>query len=189
MHSNQEALSSTTMTNSTAVHGSSDLSTSSLTHLLSVSTTVLRQAIDLLDNYLTSDEQLSIHSKYLPGSTIGTVCSTSYALSLLTTTTGKHLRHARDHFVLLADCISQTPPHSFSYDTRSRNTPMETSRSAAREALSEAIRQLEEVVPRANSNESMTLNAVTPHLQSFETTFGREVNVFTQQSSTSIDLA
>lgn len=39
---------------------------------LSVAKTVLLQAVDLLDNYLTSDEQLTISSKYLPGSTIGT---------------------------------------------------------------------------------------------------------------------
>lgn len=39
---------------------------------ISVAKTVLLQAIDLLDNYLTSDEQLSVHSQFLPGSTIGT---------------------------------------------------------------------------------------------------------------------
>ena len=39
--------------------------------LLSVSTTVLRQAQDLVENVLTSDDQLQVHSKYLPGSTIG----------------------------------------------------------------------------------------------------------------------
>lgn len=44
-----------------------------LTQLLSVSTTILTQALDLVENVLTSDEQLTIHSKYLPGSTIGTV--------------------------------------------------------------------------------------------------------------------
>lgn len=42
-----------------------------LTQLLSVSKTVLLQAVDLLDNYLTSDDQLILSSKYLPGSTIG----------------------------------------------------------------------------------------------------------------------
>jgi hypothetical protein len=40
-------------------------------HLLDVATTILRQAIDLLDNVLTSDEQLTTESKFLPGSTIG----------------------------------------------------------------------------------------------------------------------
>lgn len=44
-----------------------------LTQLLSVSTTILAQALDLVENVLTSDEQLTIHSKYLPGSTIGIV--------------------------------------------------------------------------------------------------------------------
>ncbi|KAG6832241.1 hypothetical protein H0H92_004206 [Tricholoma furcatifolium] len=41
-----------------------------LTSLLYVSKTVLFQAVDLLDNYLTSDDQLSTSSKILPGSTI-----------------------------------------------------------------------------------------------------------------------
>jgi hypothetical protein len=44
-----------------------------LTQLLSVSTTILAQALDLVENVLTSDEQLTVHSKYLPGSTIGIV--------------------------------------------------------------------------------------------------------------------
>ena len=42
-----------------------------LEQLLDVSTKVLAQAIDLLDNSLTSDNQLTVSSKYLPGSTIG----------------------------------------------------------------------------------------------------------------------
>ena len=43
----------------------------SLEQLLDVSTKVLAQAIDLLDNSFTSDNQLTVSSKYLPGSTIG----------------------------------------------------------------------------------------------------------------------
>ena len=43
----------------------------SLKRLLEVSTVVLQQAVDLVDNDLTSDEQLSVHSQYMPGSTIG----------------------------------------------------------------------------------------------------------------------
>ncbi|KAF9452527.1 hypothetical protein P691DRAFT_660580 [Macrolepiota fuliginosa MF-IS2] len=125
---------------------------------LSVAKTVLLQAVDLLDNYLTSDEQLSISSQYLPGSTIG-----------------KHLRHARDHFVLLAACMLQPPPYVLSYDTRIRNTPMETSRTGAKEALLEAIRQLEDVVPAADMKAPVTLHAVTPHMQQFQSTFGREL--------------
>ncbi|KAJ3562476.1 hypothetical protein NP233_g9547 [Leucocoprinus birnbaumii] len=125
---------------------------------LSVARTVLLQAVDLLDNYLISDEQLSVSSKYLPGSTIG-----------------KHLRHARDHFVLLAACMLQPPPYILSYDTRIRNTPMETSRTSAKEALLEAIRQLDEVVPTADMKAPITLHAITPHMQEFQSTFGREL--------------
>ena len=38
---------------------------------LFVAKTLLRQAVDLLDNHLSSDEQLTVHSKYMPGSAIG----------------------------------------------------------------------------------------------------------------------
>jgi hypothetical protein len=42
---------------------------------LAVAKTVLLQAVDLLDNHLTSDEQITVHSQHLPGSTIGKVSS------------------------------------------------------------------------------------------------------------------
>jgi hypothetical protein len=45
--------------------------TTQLNQLLEVSTTILEQALDLLENYLTHDEQLTVQSKYVPGSTIG----------------------------------------------------------------------------------------------------------------------
>jgi len=38
---------------------------------LFVAKTLLQQAVDLLDNRLSSDEQLTVHSKYMPGSSIG----------------------------------------------------------------------------------------------------------------------
>lgn len=126
--------------------------------LLSVSKILLMQAVDILDNHLTSDEQLTVNSQYLHGSTIG-----------------KHIRHARDHFELLLACIAVPPPYVLCYDTRSRNTPMESSRSAAKESLLETIRRLEEKVPCVDFQVPITLNAVTPHIQTFETTFGREL--------------
>jgi len=42
-----------------------------LEQLIDVGTTILNQALDLLNNSLTSDEQLTVHSQYMPGSTIG----------------------------------------------------------------------------------------------------------------------
>ena len=45
----------------------------SIAHLLEVSRIVLLQAVDLINKSLASDEQLSVQSKYIPGSTIG-VC-------------------------------------------------------------------------------------------------------------------
>ncbi|KZT74857.1 hypothetical protein DAEQUDRAFT_720038 [Daedalea quercina L-15889] len=129
-----------------------------LARLLEVSTIVLGQAVDLVDTSLTSDDQLTVHSQYLPGSTIG-----------------KHLRHARDHFVLLMECLSTPSPHVLNYDVRSRNTPMESSREAARDALNAAIEQLNQTVPKARMEEPITLHAITPYPQVVQTTFGREL--------------
>jgi hypothetical protein len=53
---------------------------------------------------------------------------------------------------------------------------VESSLSAALEALLETIARLEKVVPGANLNALVTLHAVTPHAQVFETSFGREVS-------------
>ncbi|CAL1696431.1 unnamed protein product [Somion occarium] len=111
-----------------------------LKRLLEVASIVLSQAVDLVENSLTSDEQLSEPSKFIPGSTIG-----------------KHLRHARDHFALLVDCMSSKPPQ------------------AAKEALEGIVAQLEKVVPSASLNETLTLHAVTPYPQIVQTTFGREL--------------
>ncbi|KAF8740644.1 hypothetical protein AX14_007781 [Amanita brunnescens Koide BX004] len=130
----------------------------SLEKLLFVSKTILLQAIDLLDNHLDSDNRLTTSSRYLPGSTIG-----------------KHLRHARDHFQLLLTAAASPAPRILSYDIRVRNTPMESSRSAARESIQDTIKQLAELVPRANMEDPLTLQAVTPFLQEFQTTFGREL--------------
>jgi hypothetical protein len=131
--------------------------------------------IDLLDTHITSNDQLTIHSKFLPGSTIGASVS-PIARGATFSFSGKHLRHSRDHFELLLDCIEAPPPHVLSYDVRIRNTPMEQERDAARNALLETIKHLEEVVPRANPSAPLTLQAVTPYLQEFDTSFGREVS-------------
>ncbi|KAI5829425.1 hypothetical protein K523DRAFT_352552 [Schizophyllum commune Tattone D] len=174
---------------STLVNGSQDsegqllgshATTSDLSELLLVCKTVLQQGVDLVDKQLTEDAQLTADSKFLPGSTIG-----------------KHLRHARDHFVLLLNTVgapanndvspqppahaiapTSTPsaaPYQFSYDVRVRNTPMETSRKAAREALLATVQQLEAVVPRVQADATMQLDAITPYMQSFPTSFGREL--------------
>ncbi|EJF66470.1 hypothetical protein BD309DRAFT_419438 [Dichomitus squalens] len=129
-----------------------------LARLLETSTAILRQGVDLVENGLTSDDQLTTHSNYIPGSTIG-----------------KHLRHAKDHFTLLLDAVSQPTPHVLNYDKRARNTPMESSRTAARDSLNDCIAQLHKVVPNAKWSGPITLHAVTPFPQVMETTFGREL--------------
>ena len=42
-----------------------------LDQLLDVGSKIIDQALDMLENSLSSDEQLSFSSKFLPGSTIG----------------------------------------------------------------------------------------------------------------------
>ncbi|TFY82070.1 hypothetical protein EWM64_g1942 [Hericium alpestre] len=140
------------------VQQASEVEMRNLDQLLDVSTKILTQALDLLDNSLSSDEQLLYNSKFLPGSTIG-----------------KHLRHARDHFALLLDSASSPAPHVLSYDVRLRNTPMESCRQAAREAITATIAKLEKTVPSSRLDAPLTLNAVTPYDQTFQSTFGREL--------------
>ena len=53
---------------------------------------------------------------------------------------------------------------------------MESSRSVARDAILKTVHQLEAFVPTAHMNAPITLHAVTPDLQEFQTTFGREVS-------------
>jgi len=53
---------------------------------------------------------------------------------------------------------------------------METSRADARTALMNTIEQLEKVIPTTNFQEQISLQAITPHLHSFQTTIGREVS-------------
>jgi len=53
---------------------------------------------------------------------------------------------------------------------------MESSRVTAKQALKDTLRRLEKLVPNQTLvDENLTLNAVTPHPQVFETTFGREL--------------
>jgi len=54
---------------------------------------------------------------------------------------------------------------------------MESSRTSARTALLDAIKQLEEIVPTMDFEEQITLQAVTPFMHSFKTTVGREVRI------------
>lgn len=137
--------------------------------LTGVASDVMGQAIDLLENTLTDDKQLVYQSKYIPGSTIG-----------------KHLRHARDHYVLLAQSVldkTSTEPHSngqasatLSYDARIRDTPMETSITAAIEAFRDVTKTLEEIAKYVPEDLPVVLKADTgPYEQVLKTTFGREL--------------
>ena len=164
---------------SASTHSSSEMTSSNemVTQQLSVAKTVLLQAVDLLDNHLVSDQQLTVQSQFMPGSTIGIPRYITFEVNISDClVTGKHLRHARDHFALLITCILTPPPRVLSYDTRIRATPMETSRADARTALMDTIKQLEKVIPTVNFQEQISLHAVTPHLHTFQTTIGREVS-------------
>ncbi|CAE6459962.1 unnamed protein product [Rhizoctonia solani] len=136
--------------------------------LTDVARDVMGQAIDLLQNTLTDDKQLTYRSKYIPGSTIG-----------------KHLRHARDHYVLLSKAIldvtsaepsNRQAPVTLSYDARIRDTPMETSITAGVEAFQEAIKELEDISKYAPEDLPVVLTADTgPYQQVLNTTYGREL--------------
>lgn len=56
---------------------------------------------------------------------------------------------------------------------------MESNRQAAKEAIQETMDRLKEVVPKSRLDEPLTLNAITPYEQTFQSTFGREVSCFT----------
>jgi len=53
---------------------------------------------------------------------------------------------------------------------------MESSLHAASKSLVETMDTLAKAVSIAKFNEPLTLHAVTPHMQTLETSFGREVN-------------
>lgn len=55
---------------------------------------------------------------------------------------------------------------------------METARAAAREALEDTKQQLANLIPRVQINAPLTLNAITPYEQTFQSSIGREVCLF-----------
>ncbi|CAE6425576.1 hypothetical protein ACGC1H_004782 [Rhizoctonia solani] len=135
--------------------------------LTSVARDVMNQAIDLLQNTLTDDKQLTYQSKYIPGSTIG-----------------KHLRHARDPYILLSKAVldftskssNGRAPATLTYDVRIHDIPMETSIAAGIEAFREAIKQLEDISKYAPEDLPIVLTADTgPYRQTLNTTYGREL--------------
>jgi len=92
---------------------------------------------------------------------------------------GKHLRHANDHFRSLIQVINTQSPDSYTLDydrSRSRNSPMETNRTAARESLTETIQKLEEIANIADWNAAVELHAITPYDQQMRSSLGREVD-------------
>ncbi|KAG9011031.1 hypothetical protein FRB93_003481 [Tulasnella sp. JGI-2019a] len=140
---------------------------------LYVAIAMLQQSLDFLQNSITDESQLVYESKFLPGSTIG-----------------KHLRHARDHFNLLAQCIAHGPPFVLSYDVRTRDTPMERSLPAAISCFQNSIHDLNSLLSSDTREGSLdhgrfeaplpsdaviTLNAVTPFTQVLQTSLGREL--------------
>ncbi|KAG9104948.1 hypothetical protein FRC06_005015 [Ceratobasidium sp. 370] len=137
--------------------------------LTEVARSILGQAVDLLQNTLSDDAQLAYQSKYIPGSTVG-----------------KHLRHARDHYVLLVQSVASSDPSAassngkspanLSYDVRIRDTPMETSIAAGLKAFEEIITALDEVSKYVQEDKPVVLTADTgPYQQVLGSTFGREL--------------
>src|SRR5258707_4991946 len=143
-----------------------------------VAVSILEQAIGFLD-LLGTDERYIYPSQAMPGGTIG-----------------KHIRHAVDHYNLLLkasiapvvlclvltsfslrkQAVTEGKEDFLSYDVRSRNTPIETSISEARETLSDLVNRLKVIVPTIPLDKPVTLHAVTPFPAVMGTSFGREVS-------------
>jgi len=134
-----------------------------LTQLIWTATTLVQQALTLLNENISSDEQLVFPSKLLPGSTIG-----------------KQLRHAHAHFLLLLDAVtsagSKRGEWVVNYDVRQRNTPMESSFESAKEAMLDLIERLNLLKgAMLKSEDPIVVNAVTPDRQILQSSFGREL--------------
>lgn len=63
---------------------------------------------------------------------------------------------------------------------------MESSRQAAREAIQETIAKLKAVVPNSKLDAPLSLDAVTPYEQTFQSTFGREVRTVVPTKSSNV---
>lgn len=74
--------------------------------------------------------------------------------------------------------MAGSKPPRVNYDVRARNTPMETSRAAATQALSETAERLRKL-KIDDIDEEMILDAITPYPQTFKTSIGREVRLVT----------
>lgn len=83
----------------------------------------------------------------------------------------------------LVEALDTPHPHTFSYDTRKRDTPMETSLDGAATALKETVSLLEERVRNVPLDMPLTLHAITPFKQAVQTTFGREVHTLSYRCS------
>jgi hypothetical protein len=77
-----------------------------LEQLIDVGTTILNQALDLLDNSLTFDEQLTVHSQYMPGSTIGIILSPPRTIRSIDTDMHAQASTFATHETTLLSCLT-----------------------------------------------------------------------------------
>jgi len=141
--------------------GNKSTETTPLNQLIWTSTVIVQQALTLLNESISSDDQLTFQSQLLPGSTIG-----------------KQLRHAHAHFLLLLEAITphRTQEWVVNYDVRQRNTPMETNAESAKEAMHNLIAKLQELKEmQLRSEDPIVVNAVTPDRQILQSSLGREL--------------
>ena len=72
--------------------------------------------------------------------------------------------------------LLSTDSYTLDYDrTRSRNSPMESSRAAAKEKLTETIQKLGEISGTVDWDAPVQLHAITPYEQNMRSSLGREV--------------
>lgn len=118
---------------------------------------LLAQAAEFIRSL--DDRAYSRLSQRLPGGTIG-----------------KHIRHSLDHFAAALSLLDQRGGAA-EYDRRERNVPMETSTSAALEAIERAVRRLL-AVPAAMADEPAVIRVMVGcdgGECEFHSTIGREL--------------
>jgi hypothetical protein len=117
--------------------------------LLLYASGLIHQAIDLLRDSVTQDDQLSAESTLIPGGTVGKHLRSVWQPQCVSFSLCNELspskRHIHDHYRLLLDHTQAgaTADRELDYDVRSRNLPMETSRDAALQMFQDLEGRLE----------------------------------------------
>ncbi|MBW0461501.1 hypothetical protein O181_001216 [Austropuccinia psidii MF-1] len=135
-----------------------------LLELKKVGITSLDQAIHLLQDIITNDDQLTRKSSIISCSTIG-----------------KHLRHLHDHFRILLETV-QSKSKTINYDIKSPSAFMENSRQVSLNEFRKTKRKLIELIDfrikhfsQNQPDSNLNLITITPSKIQLQTNFNREL--------------